>query len=69
MVEPGETVDIAVTITPNATAGSTVAGTLYLDDDSSIPEVAANTLSTAGGILPDGSQLAAFPYEYTVTAG
>jgi hypothetical protein len=67
-VEPGQTVDIAVTITPNAKVGSTVTGTLYLDDDSSIPEQAANTLSTAGGILPDGSQLAAFPYEYTVAA-
>jgi hypothetical protein len=62
-------VTITVTISPKAAPGTTVHGTLYLDDDSPISEESADTLSTAGKILPDGSQLAALPYEYTVGAG
>jgi hypothetical protein len=69
VAEPGQTVTITVSITPKATAGTTVRGTLYLDDDTAIPEEAADTLVTPGVILPGGSQLAALPYEYTVAAG
>jgi hypothetical protein len=68
VAEPGQTVTITVSITPKATVGTTVRGTLYLDDDTAIPEEAADTLATAGVILPGGSQLAALPYEYTVAA-
>ena len=68
VAEPGQTVTITVSITPKAAAGTTVRGTLYLDDDTATPEEAADTLVTAGVILPGGSQLAALPYEYTVAA-
>jgi Subtilase family len=68
VAEPGQTVTITVSITPKASAGTTVRGTLYLDDDTAIPEEAADTLATPGVILPGGSQLAALPYEYTVAA-
>jgi hypothetical protein len=59
-VDPGQTVTIDVTITPSATAGSVVSGTLYLDDYNWITQPYLNT---------DANELAAFPYEYTVASG
>ena len=57
-VAPGQTGTIPVTITPTGAAGSTVTGTLYLDDYSSI-------LYTAF-LDPIGDQVAALPYSYTI---
>lgn len=67
VAEPGQTVTIPMTITPTATAGTTVSGTLYIDTDSPVNEEAANTLFNPGLIVPSASEVAALPYEYTVT--
>jgi hypothetical protein len=64
VVNPGQSVTIPVTITPAGAAESTVTGTLYLDDSSIIPgEVTYNGLA---GNFPEGSDVAAFPYSYTI---
>ncbi len=56
-VNPGQTITINVTITPNAPAGTVVSGDLYAD-------------TFVGPILPSGQEtgdeMAALPYEYTV---
>jgi hypothetical protein len=54
---PGDTATIDVTITPTATAGTVVTGTLYLDDyQDMIPPYG----------IPEASEVAAVPYTYTV---
>jgi hypothetical protein len=64
VVSPGQSVTIPVTITPEGASGSTVTGTLYLDDSSIVPaSVSFNALSTNG---PVGSEVAAFSYSYTI---
>ncbi len=64
VVNPGQSVTIPVTITPEGTAGSTVSGTLYLDDSSFIPsDVTFDDVTTNG---PEGSDVAAFSYSYTI---
>jgi hypothetical protein len=57
VVQPGQTVTINVTITPNAPSGTVVSGNLYVDDYvSGVPPYGQVT----------GDELAAIPYEYTV---
>jgi hypothetical protein len=57
VVNPGQTVTINVTITPNAAAGTVVSGHLYVDDfTSGVPPYGQQT----------GDELSALPYEYTV---
>jgi subtilisin family serine protease len=64
VVNPGQSVTIPVTFTPAGTSGTTVTGTLYLDDSSIVPNIVTfNTLFTNG---PEGSEVAAFPYSYTI---
>jgi Subtilase family len=64
VVNPGQSVTIPVTITPAGTSGTVVTGTLYLDDSSVVPSIVTfNDLSTNG---PEGSEVAAFPYSYTI---
>jgi len=64
VLDPGQSVTIPVTITPQGASGSTVTGTLYLDDSSIVPaNVSFNALSTNG---PVGSEVAAFSYSYTI---
>ncbi len=58
VVNPGETATIPVTITPSATASSTVSGTLYVDD-------ADLTVFQVFHVL-QGNEVAAIPYSYTV---
>lgn len=65
VVDPGQTVSIPVTITPNGSAGSTVSGTIYLDDVS----LAAGDVTWALESLspaPTASDVAAFSYKYTI---
>jgi hypothetical protein len=64
VVDPGQSVTIPVTITPHGSKGSTVTGTLYLADSSFI----STDLSFDGvaGNTPEGSDVAAFPYSYTI---
>ncbi|HTW09920.1 MAG TPA: S8 family serine peptidase [Acidimicrobiales bacterium] len=55
---PGESGSIEVDLTPSSTPGTVVQGTLYVDD---------LTLGFYTGYAdPDGDELAAIPYEYTV---
>ena len=64
VVNPGQSVTIPVTFTPKGTAGSTVTGTLYISDSSFIsPDLNFNT---EPGNTPEGSDVAAFPYSYTI---
>jgi hypothetical protein len=64
VVNPGQSVTIPVTITPEGTAGTVVSGTLYLDDSSFIPgDVTFDDVTSNG---PEGSDLAAFSYTYTI---
>jgi hypothetical protein len=62
VVQPGQSVTIPVTITPEGTAGTVVSGTLYVADSSEFSFV---PLGGSGGV-PLGSDVAAFPYRYTI---
>jgi hypothetical protein len=64
VVNPGQTITIPVTITPQGTPGSTVSGTLYLSDSSFVP--GAVTYNGLTGTFPEGSDVAAFSYSYTI---
>jgi Peptidase inhibitor I9 len=64
VVKPGQSATIPVTITPSGSSGTVVSGTLYLADSYLIPgEVTFNALP---GNYPEGSDVAAFPYSYTI---
>jgi len=64
VVNPGQSVSIPVTITPSGTAGATVTGTLYVADSSFIsPDL---NFDDEPGNTPEGSDVAAFPYSYTI---
>jgi subtilisin family serine protease len=64
VVQPGQTVTIPVTITPNGSTGSVVSGTLYLSDSSFNPgDVTNNGLF---GTFPTASDVAAFAYTYKI---
>jgi uncharacterized lipoprotein YbaY len=62
VVRPGQSVTIPVTITPAGKAGTVVSGTLYVADSS----VFSTAMLGQSGGLPLGSDVAAFPYSYTV---
>ncbi len=64
VVNPGQAVTIPVTITPEGTPGSQVSGTIYLDDSSIIPGLVSDSEPPGG--LPEGNEVAAFPYRYTI---
>ena len=64
VVKPGQSVTIPVTITPAGTAGTVVSGTLYVSDSSLFS--GAVTYNELPGSYPEGSDLAAFPYSYTI---
>ena len=66
VVGPGRTVDFSVTITPSGAIGSVVSGTLYIDDFS--PSDANVTQNSQPGISPTASDIAAFAYQYRVSA-
>jgi hypothetical protein len=58
VVEPGQSATIPVTITPSAPPGSTVSGTLYVDDSYFLLYEFFNGLN--------GNDVSAVPYTYTV---
>ncbi len=64
VVGPGKSVELPVTITPSGPVGSTVRGTLYIDDLS--PSDAQVTQDSEPGITTDASDVAAFSYAYTI---
>ena len=57
-VNPGHSATIPVTITPSGPSGSTDRGTLYIDD--------MNAVLFGEFAAPNGNQVAAFPYRYSV---
>jgi hypothetical protein len=64
VVNPGQSVSIPVTITPSGAAGTVVSGTLYIADSSFIsPDL---NFDDEPGFTPEGSDVAAFPYSYTI---
>lgn len=65
VAQPGQTVTIPVTIDPSAAPGTTVQGTIFVDDVSYAPgyvDWVVEELPPA----PTASDVAALPYEYTV---
>ncbi|HXW79582.1 MAG TPA: hypothetical protein VEJ84_08785, partial [Acidimicrobiales bacterium] len=58
IVPPGQSGTIPVAITPSGPAGTVVTGTLYVDDMSL---VVFDEFP-----VPNGNQIAAFPYSYTI---
>ncbi len=58
VVNPGQSVTIAVQIAPTGTPGTVVSGNLYLDDDS--------LYYYAGGLAPNANTVAAIPYSYRI---
>jgi subtilisin family serine protease len=57
-VGPGQTTTIPVTITPSGASGTTNSGTIYVDD--------TNVFLFRDFLSPNGNQVAALPYSYTV---
>jgi hypothetical protein len=53
-----------VTITPRGKPGTRASGTLFVDDSSFLPS--AVTFNLLPGNVPEGSDVAAFPYRYTI---
>lgn len=68
VIGPGQTRTITVTITPSGPAGSHNSGTLYIDSEDLFQfQVNANVVNlSTGNPLPNGSEVAAIPYRYTV---
>jgi hypothetical protein len=64
VVEPGQSTTIDVTVTPSGASGTTVAGTLYLDDAALVD--GAVTFNSLSNPVPEASDVAAFPYTYTI---
>jgi hypothetical protein len=64
VVAPGQTVKIPVTITPSGSSGTTVTGTLYLDDLTSV--AGAATFNEVAPNVNQASDVAALPYTYTI---
>ncbi len=62
-VGPGETATIPVTITPTGASGTHVSGTLYLDDAAFFQ---FGSIQAAITNFPQGNQVAAIPYTYTI---
>lgn len=62
LVTPGQSVTIPVTITPAGKAGTALSGTIYVSDSSLFDTTALG----GAGALPLGSDVAAFPYSYTI---
>lgn len=64
VVNPGQIAYIPVTVTPTGKAGTTVTGTRYLADSSFISTDLS--FDEVTGLSLEGSDVAAFPYGYTI---
>jgi len=62
-VGPGQTATIPVTITPSGASGTTVSGTLYLDD---VAYFEFGSIQDALVNYPQADEVAALPYQYTI---
>jgi hypothetical protein len=64
VVNPGQSVTIPVTITPQGASGTAVSGTIYVADFSL--NSGAVTYNELPGTYPEASDVAAIPYSYTI---
>ncbi|HEY2551945.1 MAG TPA: protease inhibitor I9 family protein [Streptosporangiaceae bacterium] len=64
VVGAGQTATVNVTITPSGSSGTVVSGTLYVAAASFLP--GAVTINVLPNNAPEGSDVAAFPYTYTI---
>ncbi|HUJ66783.1 MAG TPA: hypothetical protein VLX59_14655, partial [Acidimicrobiales bacterium] len=64
VVNPGQSATIPVVITPTGTAGTTVTGTLYVDDVSTTTGLATDQGTTQ--VINQASDVVAIPYSYTI---
>jgi hypothetical protein len=67
-VNPGQTVNIPVTITPTGKKGSVVTGTAYVDEflATATPEINAINFTDNANFEPNGDELAGLPYSYRI---
>lgn len=68
VIGPGQTGTITVTITPTGSSGSQKSGTLYIDAEDLFQfQVNTNVVNlNTGNPEPNGSEVAALPYSYTI---
>ncbi len=67
-VNPGQTVNIPVTITPSGKPGTVVSGTAYVDEFLALPtaEINAINFTDNAGFEPNANELVALPYSYRI---
>jgi hypothetical protein len=67
-VNPGQTVNIPVTITPAGPKGTVVHGTVYVDNlvVGATPQLNALNFSDGADTEPSANELTALPYQYTI---
>ena len=73
LAEPGQTITIPLTITPDGAPGTRVSGTVYVDDASLInppyfPNCDYSCYYDLQDLRPEASDVTAFNYEYTIGA-
>jgi len=67
-VQPGQTANIPVTITPTGQQGSVVTGTAYVDEflATSTPQINAINFTDNANFEPNGDELVGLPYSYRI---
>jgi subtilisin family serine protease len=66
IVGPGQSAVIPVVITPSGTPGTTVTGTLYVDDVSATTSLATDNETAFTQLINQASDVVAIPYSYTI---
>jgi hypothetical protein len=67
-VQPGQTVNIPLVLSPTEAKGTTVSGTVYVDELAvpNVPELSGYTFFDNFPFEPTGSELVGLPYQYQV---
>ncbi|HEX4220954.1 MAG TPA: hypothetical protein VHZ97_01185 [Pseudonocardiaceae bacterium] len=67
-VQPGQTVNIPLVLSPTEAKGTTVSGTVYVDQLAvpNVPELSGYTFYDNNPFEPTGSELVGLPYQYKV---
>jgi hypothetical protein len=67
-VNPGQTVNVPVTITPSGKPGTVVSGTAYVDQFLALPtpEINAINFTDNASFEPNANELVALPYSYRI---
>jgi subtilisin family serine protease len=66
IVAPGQSAVIPVVITPSGTPGTTVTGTLYVDDASATTSLATDNETAFTQLINQAGDVVAIPYSYTI---